>query len=186
MEFIQWNYVLPHCKLMPSLWLALVPLLIAGIICWDIPVQKFYPLLLIVITYLCPPLSLHYRVFRVGAISPINCPLVSLPLQVMILLNICMLMFGVRHRFPLLMATAIMYSLSIILPSIVGFILCITSRMCLLYLSNSRPESRIHDRHIGKVPLQGFIPMRTQTYTKTYPNSIRVQRSINNKINFII
>jgi len=50
----------------------------------------------------------------------------------------------------------------------------------------SRPESRIHDRHIGKVPLQGSIPMRTQTYTQTYPNSIRVQRSINNKINFII
>ena len=50
----------------------------------------------------------------------------------------------------------------------------------------SRPESRIHDRHIGKVPLQGSIPIRTQTYTQTYPNSIRVQRSINNKINFII
>ena len=50
----------------------------------------------------------------------------------------------------------------------------------------SRPESRIHDRHTGKVPLQGSIPMRTQTYTQTYPNSIRVQRSINNKINFII
>jgi hypothetical protein len=52
----------------------------------------------------------------------------------------------------------------------------------------SRPESRIHDRHIGKVPLQGSIPMRTQTYTQTYSlnKSIRVQRSSNNKINFII
>jgi hypothetical protein len=50
----------------------------------------------------------------------------------------------------------------------------------------SRPDPRIHDRHIGKVPLQGSIPMWTQTYTQTYPNSIRVQRSINNKINFII
>ena len=50
----------------------------------------------------------------------------------------------------------------------------------------SRLESRIHDRHIGKVPLQGSIPIRTQTYTQTYPNSIRVQCSINNKINFII
>jgi hypothetical protein len=50
----------------------------------------------------------------------------------------------------------------------------------------SRPESRVHDRHIGKVPLQGSMPMRTQTYTQTYPNSIRVQRSINNRINFII
>jgi len=50
----------------------------------------------------------------------------------------------------------------------------------------SRPESRIHDGHIDKVPLQGSIPMRTQTYTQIYPNSIRVQRSINNKINFII
>ena len=39
----------------------------------------------------------------------------------------------------------------------------------------SRPESRIHDRHIGKVPLQDSIPMRTQTYTQTYPNSIRVR-----------
>jgi hypothetical protein len=48
------------------------------------------------------------------------------------------------------------------------------------------PNPRIHDRHIGKVPLQGSIPMRTQTYTQTYPNLIRVQRSINNKINFII
>jgi len=54
----------------------------------------------------------------------------------MILLNICMLMFGVHHRFPLLMATIIIYFLSIILPSIDGFILCIISRMCLLSLSN--------------------------------------------------
>jgi len=38
----------------------------------------------------------------------------------------------------------------------------------------SRPETRIHDRHIGKVPLQGSIPMRTQTYIQTSPNSIRV------------
>jgi len=52
----------------------------------------------------------------------------------------------------------------------------------------SRPESRIHDRHIGKVPLQGSIPMRTQTYIQTYPStkSIRVQHSSNNKTNFII
>ena len=50
----------------------------------------------------------------------------------------------------------------------------------------SRPHSRIHDLHIGKVPLQGSIPMRTQTYIQTYPNSIRVQRSINNKLNLII
>ena len=51
----------------------------------------------------------------------------------------------------------------------------------------SRPESRIHDRHIGKVPLQGSIPMQTQTYIQTYPlnNSIRGQRSTNNKINSI-
>jgi len=55
-----------------------------------------------------------------------------------------------------------------------------------IFVSLSRPESRIHDRHIGKVPLQCSISMRTQTYTQTYPNSIRVQRSINNKINFII
>jgi hypothetical protein len=75
-------------------------------------------------------------VFRVSAISHINCPLVSLPLPVMILLNICMLMFVVHHRFPLLMATTIIYFLSIILPSIDGFILCIISRMCLLSLSN--------------------------------------------------
>jgi len=136
MEFIQWNYVLPHCKLMPSLWIELVPLLIAGIIGWDIPVHKLYPLLLIVIIYLCPPLSLHYCVFRVGAINPINCLLVLLPLQVIILSNICILMFGDHHWFFLLKATATMYSLSIILPSIAGFILCITSRMCLLYLSN--------------------------------------------------
>jgi len=54
------------------------------------------------------------------------------------------------------------------------------------YIILSRPESQIHDRYIGKVPLQGSIPMRTQTYTQTYPNSIRVQRNINNKINFII
>ena len=49
-----------------------------------------------------------------------------------------------------------------------------------------RLESRIHDRYIGKIPFQGSIPMRTQIYTHTYPNLNRVQRSINNKINFII
>ena len=32
----------------------------------------------------------------------------------------------------------------------------------------SRPESRIHDRHIGKVPLQGSKPMRTQTYIQSF------------------
>jgi len=50
----------------------------------------------------------------------------------------------------------------------------------------SRPDSRIHDRHIGKVPFQGSIHMRTQTYIQAYPsnNSIRVQRSTNNKNNF--
>jgi hypothetical protein len=48
----------------------------------------------------------------------------------------------------------------------------------------SRPDFRIHDRHIGKVPLQGSIPMRTQTYIQTYLSnkSIRVQRSSNNKL----
>ena len=36
----------------------------------------------------------------------------------------------------------------------------------------SRPDSRIRDRHIGMVPLQGSTPMRTQTHTQTYhPNS---------------
>jgi len=52
----------------------------------------------------------------------------------------------------------------------------------------SRPESWIHDRYKGKVPLQGSIPIRTQTYIQTYPlnNSIRVQRNTDNKINFII
>jgi hypothetical protein len=52
----------------------------------------------------------------------------------------------------------------------------------------SRLDSQIHDWHIGKVPLQGSIPMRTQTYIQTYllNNSIRVQRSNNNKTNFII
>ena len=51
-------------------------------------------------------------------------------------------------------------------------------------LGMSRPDSRIHDRHIDKVPLQGSIPMRTQTYIQSYPlnNLIRVQRSINNKL----
>jgi len=56
----------------------------------------------------------------------------------------------------------------------------------ILLIILSRPESQIHDRHIGKVPLQGSIPMWTQTYTQINPNSIRVQRSIYNKINFII
>jgi hypothetical protein len=52
----------------------------------------------------------------------------------------------------------------------------------------SRPDSRIHDRHIGKVPLQGVIPMRTQTYIQTYllNNSIRVRRKSNKKTNFMI
>ena len=52
----------------------------------------------------------------------------------------------------------------------------------------SRPDSRIYDRHIGKVPLQGSIPLRTQTYIQAYlsNNSIKVQRNTNNKINFIM
>jgi hypothetical protein len=60
--------------------------------------------------------------------------------------------------------------------------------ICKLGQQLSRPESRIHDLHIGKIPLQDSIPMRTQTYIQTYPlnNSIRVQHIINNKINFII
>jgi hypothetical protein len=76
---------------------------------------------------MCPLLSLYYPVFRVSAISHINCLLVSLPLQVMLLLNIYMLMFGVHLWFLLLMATAIMYFLLIILLSIAGSFLSITS-----------------------------------------------------------
>jgi hypothetical protein len=45
MMFILWNYVLPYRKLMPSPWLALVPLLIAGITGWDTLVQNFYHIL---------------------------------------------------------------------------------------------------------------------------------------------
>ena len=52
----------------------------------------------------------------------------------MLLLNICMLMFGVHLWFLLLIATAIMYFLLITLPSTAGSFLCITSRMCLLFL----------------------------------------------------
>ena len=37
-----------------------------------------------------------------------------------------------------------------------------------LSLKLSRPESRIHDRHIGKIPLQGSKPMRTQTYIQFF------------------
>ena len=57
-----------------------------------------------------------------------------------------------------------------------------------LTLIVSGPDSRIHDRHIDKVSFQGSIPIRTQSYIQTYPSnkSIRVQRSSNNKTNFII
>jgi hypothetical protein len=63
--------------------------------------------------------------------------------------------------------------------------------LCSFFLKNkisSRPDFWIHDRHIDKVPLQGSIPMRTQTYIQTYPlnKSIRVQCNSNNKTNFII
>jgi len=47
-------------------------------------------------------------------------------------------------------------------------------------------ETRIHDWHIDKVSFQDSISIRTQTYIQTSPNSIRVQCSIYNKINFVI
>jgi hypothetical protein len=134
MVFILWNYVLPHLKPMPSPWLELVPPLIVGIIDWVTLVPNSCPLFFVVTTYLCPPLSLYCPVFRVSAISRINCLLVSFPLRVIILLNICMPMFRDHPRFPLLMANAIMYFLLIISPSTAGSFLCITSRMCFLFL----------------------------------------------------
>jgi hypothetical protein len=47
----------------------------------------------------------------------------------------------------------------------------------------SRPEFRIHDRHIDKVP---YLCESKLTCKLILQNSIRVQRSTNNKINFII
>ncbi|KAJ6959756.1 NADH dehydrogenase [Populus alba x Populus x berolinensis] len=45
----------------------------------------------------------------------------------------------------------------------------------------SRPDSRIHDQHIGKVPLQGFKPMRTQTYIQSYPSKLNQSCSTRHK-----
>jgi len=48
----------------------------------------------------------------------------------------------------------------------------------------SRPNFRIHDRHINKVSLQGSILIRTQTYIQTYHsnNSIGVHTALITKL----
>jgi len=109
MVFILWNYALPHLKLMPLPLLALVPPLIAGVIGWVNPVPNFCLLFFIVMTYLCRPLiflfscvscqcSLYCPAFHVDVISRINCLLMSLSLWVMLLLNICILVFRDNPR----------------------------------------------------------------------------------------
>ena len=98
----------------------------------------------------------------------------------MLLLNICT---WDDPRFPLLMATAIMYFLLIISPSMASSFLCITGWMCLLFLFTlittivenqfSRKIKKFYSNNVDKsIKLRSILAARGFSYFIITPHTI--------------